>query len=173
MNKPGVCRIFFASVLTVLLLTLSACGNFMKDKIPRQQDFDARARGASERQEKAIADAQFEAAAASAAEKNDQETEYLSETKSGNDAAHASSFPSPLVSAIDKSDDSHQYRSKFLLAAWELISQQRCTIADFEYMGGWVRSTTHGRSVYFTYCGGLHVNNRIYLNVISGRIFRQ
>jgi hypothetical protein len=35
-------------------------------------------------------------------------------------------------------------------------------------MGGWMKSTNKGPSVYFTYCGGMRASNRIYLDVRSG-----
>ena len=97
---------------------------------------------------------------------------YLSDTKPAGASVRVSSYSPALVRAIDKSDDAHKYRSRFLVAAWELISRQRCTIADFERLGGWTRSTARGKAVYVTYCGGLHENNRIYLDVISGKTFR-
>ena len=97
---------------------------------------------------------------------------YLSQTEPVDDAVHVRSPAVPLDRAIRKSDDFHKYSSRFLEAARQLISQQQCTIADFEEMGGWVRSTTRGRSVYFTYCGGLHVSNRIYLDATNGRTYR-
>ena len=97
---------------------------------------------------------------------------YLSDTKPAGAPVRVSSYSPALVRAIDKSDDAHKYRSRFLVAAWELISRQRCTIADFERLGGWTRSTARGKAVYVTYCGGLDENNRIYLDVISGKTFR-
>ena len=77
-----------------------------------------------------------------------------------------------LDRALSKSDDFRKYRSEFLTAAKQLVSQRRCRIKDFEEWGGWIRSASHGWPVYFTFCGGAHISNRIYLNVRSGRIFR-
>ena len=96
---------------------------------------------------------------------------YLSQTGPGHDAAQVSPA-SPLGRAIDRSDDSHVHRSSFLMAARRLVERGQCTVSDFEKIGGWVQSFSHGASVYFTYCGGLLANNRIYLDVNSGRIFR-
>jgi hypothetical protein len=40
-------------------------------------------------------------------------------------------------------------------------------------MGGWVKSQNHKKEpIYFTYCGGLHISKRIYLDVVTGEIFR-
>ena len=96
---------------------------------------------------------------------------YLSDTRSDDDTVPVGPA-SPLVRAIGRSDDSHVYRSSFLTAARQLIERGQCTVADFEEIGGWVRSAGR-RSVYFTYCGGRYPSNRIYLEVDSGRIFRQ
>lgn len=96
---------------------------------------------------------------------------YLSATRPEDDTVHVDSA-SPLGAAINKSDDSHLYRSSFLAAASQLIRRGECTTADFEDIGGWVRSAGRSKSVYFTYCGGRNTGSRIYLDVDSGRIFR-
>lgn len=77
-----------------------------------------------------------------------------------------------LEIALSNSDDFRKYRSTFLGAAKQLVSQRRCTVKDFEEWGGWIRSATHGWPLYFTFCGGAHISNRIYLNVRSGRTSR-
>ena len=92
-------------------------------------------------------------------------TEHLSHSRPVDDTVPASSFASPLDRALRNSDDFRKYRPRFLAASEQLISQQRCTIADFkEY--GWARSTTRGESVYFTFCGDAHIDSRIYLDVL-------
>ena len=78
---------------------------------------------------------------------------------------------SALEHALRKSDDYNRYRSKFLKASKLLIDKGYCTIADFEEVGGWWRSTRM-KSTYFTYCGELHLRNRLYLNVETGKIFQ-
>ena len=95
---------------------------------------------------------------------------YLSATRPDDDTVPVESA-SPLDRAIDNSDDSHAYRSSFLAAARRLIERGQCTVADFEEIGGWVRSAVR-QAVYFTYCGGRYASNRIYLDVGSGRTFR-
>lgn len=77
------------------------------------------------------------------------------------------------VTGIEKSDDVSRYEAQFTSAANSLIAQRRCSAGDFEEMGGWVKSTTHrDKPIYFTYCGGLTADNRIYLDVSTGAIFR-
>jgi len=39
-------------------------------------------------------------------------------------------------------------------------------------IGGWMASTNRGEGVYFTYCGGMKVNNKVYLDVTSGKTSR-
>jgi len=76
-------------------------------------------------------------------------------------------------SAISSSDDYQKHKAAFQTASRSLISNGICSEADFREVGGWVRSTTFpGRSVYFTYCGGFHTRNRLYLDVRSGEVFR-
>lgn len=86
--------------------------------------------------------------------------------------------PDPAESAaqaerlVAQSDDFTEHRAAFVRAANELIEQGRCTPADFEEMGGWMKSSNHrAEPVYFTYCGGMTITNRIYLNAETGRIF--
>ncbi|HXV73874.1 MAG TPA: hypothetical protein VD713_04010 [Sphingomonadales bacterium] len=78
-----------------------------------------------------------------------------------------------LEEAISHSDDFGRYKAAFLKATQDLIQSKKCSISDFEEMGGWVKSTTtyNDEPVYFIYCGGLAVTNRIYLDVSSGKIF--
>lgn len=74
---------------------------------------------------------------------------------------------------VSQSDDFATHRAAFVAAANELIGDGRCTAADFEEMGGWVKSTSHrDEPIYFTYCGGMTIANRIYLDASTGRIFR-
>ncbi len=73
---------------------------------------------------------------------------------------------------VRQSDDFTQYRAAFVRAANELIQSGRCTPGDFEEQGGWMKSSNHrNEPIYFTYCGGMSIANRIYLNAETGRIF--
>ena len=87
--------------------------------------------------------------------------------------------PDPAESAaqaeqlVAQSDDFTQHRAAFVRAANELIERGRCTPADFQEQGGWMKSSNHrDEPVYFTYCGGMTIANRIYLNAETGRIFQ-
>ncbi len=74
---------------------------------------------------------------------------------------------------IAGSDDFSRHRVEFLKAATVLIADGRCTASDFEEMGGWLKSSNHrDEPIYFTYCGGMTISNRIYLDANSGRIFQ-
>lgn len=95
--------------------------------------------------------------------------EYLSETRLPDPAADASG----IEALIAVSDDFARYRAAFAEAAQSLIAQRRCTERDFRDMGGWVKSTNHrNQPIYFTYCGGATVANRLYLNADTSEIFR-
>lgn len=80
---------------------------------------------------------------------------------------------SPVAKAIKSSDDFSKYQSVFVSASDKLMKTGKCKLADFKEMGGWWRSANHkSKSVYFTYCGGMAKKNRIYLNTVTGKIFR-
>lgn len=85
------------------------------------------------------------------------------------DPANNASVAEEIVAG---SDDFARYRRQFASSAHTLISQGRCTKADFRNMGGWVKSTNHrSQPIYFTYCGGMTIANRLYLNAETGEIF--
>lgn len=75
--------------------------------------------------------------------------------------------------AVRQSDDFQKYGAAFTTAADSLVADGRCTLRDFENMGGWVKSVNQYRnqSVYYTYCGDAAAN-RIYLNAETGELFR-
>ncbi|WP_170347493.1 hypothetical protein [Ruegeria atlantica] len=74
---------------------------------------------------------------------------------------------------IAKSDDLERHREAFLIAATELVENGTCTPNEFVEHGGWVRSGSfEPRPVYFMYCGGPTVANRLYLDVSTGEVFR-
>jgi hypothetical protein len=70
------------------------------------------------------------------------------------------------------SDNFKSHREIFTNSAVDLIKNGTCTESDFLEMGGWVASTSQGPNVYFMYCGGMTVANRIYLDVSTGRVFQ-
>lgn len=85
------------------------------------------------------------------------------------DPAETASTDERLVA---QSDDFAQHRAAFVRAAGALIREGRCTPADFEEQGGWLKSSNHrDQPIYFTYCGGMTTTNRIYLDASTGRIF--
>ena len=75
--------------------------------------------------------------------------------------------------AIKQSDDYETYRAEFAAAARTLLESRRCGKYEMTEYGGFVKSPTYKvRLVYFTYCGGSHLDNRIYLDVSTGQIFK-
>ncbi len=78
-----------------------------------------------------------------------------------------------LERALSYSDDYSTYKSIFIDKSQVLINMGRCSLADFEEFGGWVRSTNYKpKKVYFTYCGEAHISNRIYLDISSHKLFQ-
>ncbi|MGB1973524.1 MAG: hypothetical protein ACPHQD_05700 [Vibrio toranzoniae] len=77
-----------------------------------------------------------------------------------------------LDSYLVKSDDLKIHQEKFRNTIAKLISEGECAPSDFEELGGWVKSVKYsGRDVYFIYCGGLSLENKIYLDVNKNEIF--
>lgn len=74
---------------------------------------------------------------------------------------------------IAGSDDLDENRAVFARVATDLVTNGTCTETEFVTNSGWVRSTAFGsRPVYFMYCGGSTVANRLYLDVATGEVFR-
>lgn len=72
---------------------------------------------------------------------------------------------------VRNSDDYRLYKDVFAQAASFLIESGRCSPSDFGTMGGWIKSSSlSGDAVYFTYCGGMQSENKIYLNAKTGEI---
>ncbi len=63
-------------------------------------------------------------------------------------------------------DDFAQYDATFARVAHRLIGEVRCTAGDFTAQGGWMKSVNEYKNdpVYITYCGGMTIRNRIYMN---------
>ncbi|MEZ9269246.1 SH3 domain-containing protein [Vibrio splendidus] len=77
-----------------------------------------------------------------------------------------------LDSYLVKSDDLKLHKEMFRNTVAELISDGECDPSDFEELGGWVKSVKYSdRDVYFIYCGGLSLENKIYLDVNTNEIF--
>ncbi len=76
-----------------------------------------------------------------------------------------------IQEAIAQSDDYDQYRAEFTEAAKVLLTSRRCGRYEMTQYGGFVKSQTHkNKPVYFTYCGGTHLDNRIYIDVSTGEL---
>ncbi|MCL9773665.1 hypothetical protein [Vibrio methylphosphonaticus] len=76
-----------------------------------------------------------------------------------------------LSGYLFKSDDFNQHQERFIEASTELLESKRCRLYDFEQVGGWIKSLNHPDDVYFTYCGGIEVSNKVYLNTTTGVVF--
>jgi len=80
---------------------------------------------------------------------------------------------SALEEAIRGSNNYSKYKKSFIKASETLIQEERCTLNDFKKIGGWVRSSTHKpKPIFFTYCGRMTTENRIYLNAETGKLFK-
>ncbi|WP_061016823.1 SH3 domain-containing protein [Vibrio splendidus] len=103
-----------------------------------------------------------------------QTAEWVSMSGLSNDEVIISEKESKeiLDSYLVKSDDLKIYQEKFRNSVAKLISEGECAPSDFEELGGWVKSVKYSnRDVYFIYCGGLSLENKIYLDVNTNEIF--
>ena len=85
------------------------------------------------------------------------------------DPAEGASGDDTLVKG---SDDYRIHKTQFAKAARQLINDGTCTEGDFQEMGGWMASTNRGPGMYFTYCGGMTLSNKVYLDAKSGKTSR-
>ena len=94
--------------------------------------------------------------------------DFLSENRPTDPAADATG----VEALVSGSDDFQRYRAVFARSAQSLMSSEQCSEADLRR--GWRKSTLNYRNqpIYFLYCGGLTVSNRLYLNTETGEIFR-
>lgn len=80
---------------------------------------------------------------------------------------------SPIAAVLKSSDDFTKHQQVFVSASEKLVDSGKCALDDFKEIGGWWRSPKYKPNpVYFTYCGGMHKDNRIYLNTATGQTFR-
>ncbi|WP_123953620.1 SH3 domain-containing protein [Vibrio crassostreae] len=103
-----------------------------------------------------------------------QTAEWVSMSGLSNDEVIISEKESKeiLDSYLVKSDDLKIHQEKFRNSVAKLISEGECAPSDFEELGGWVKSVKYSnRDVYFIYCGGLSIENKIYLDVNTNEIF--
>ncbi|MEZ9397583.1 SH3 domain-containing protein [Vibrio splendidus] len=107
-------------------------------------------------------------------ESGPQTAEWVSMSGLSNDEVIISEQESKeiLDSYLVKSDDLKVHQEKFRNTVAKLISEGECDPSDFEELGGWVKSVKYSnRDVYFIYCGGLSLENKIYLDANTNEIF--
>lgn len=75
---------------------------------------------------------------------------------------------------IKHSDDFMDHRNVFMSVSQQLIDSGQCSDDDFAQTKGWLASTVFAeRSVYYTYCGGLERDDKIYLDTETKETFTQ
>lgn len=81
---------------------------------------------------------------------------------------------SSLINALRKSDNFGKYEAEFIRSTQQLIDEGKCTEADVVENAGWAKATGANADlpVFFMYCNGFTVANRLYLNASTGRTFR-
>lgn len=86
-------------------------------------------------------------------------------------------YPALDISAsyelVKGSDNYQEYKDVFARSARTLVSNGACDVSDFQNLGGWLKSINYrDKPVYFTYCRGMTLANRIYLDVSTESTFR-
>ena len=75
--------------------------------------------------------------------------------------------------AISGSDNYKIHKEIFITSAKTLLENGTCNLSELKDMGGWVKSQNHkNEPIYFTYCGGMKIQNKIYLNVSTGNMYK-
>lgn len=78
-----------------------------------------------------------------------------------------------IAPLISQSQDYSAHQEEFNTAAATLVKKGTCTPAELKNVGGWWKSVSHKpKPVYFTYCGGMTVANRIYIDTSTREIFK-
>jgi len=78
-----------------------------------------------------------------------------------------------VKSAISASNDFDLHEKAFIVATKKLVKKGTCTLSELNEMGGWLKAQTEVyQPVYFTYCGGMKIKNRIYLNTSTGKVYK-
>ena len=79
-----------------------------------------------------------------------------------------------IQEAIAKSDDYEMHRAAFTKAATFLLTTSRCGQRELKEYGGFVKAQGgyKDQPIYFTYCGGMKVANRLYVDADTGKVFK-
>ncbi len=78
-----------------------------------------------------------------------------------------------LKRLLRASDDFEANESRFIELTNELLLSGQCSEADLAQVQGWIRSFNYpDEPIYYTYCGGLEVDDKLYLNLATGQSFR-
>lgn len=77
-----------------------------------------------------------------------------------------------LYKALSSSDNFEINQSMFLNMSKILLKDGVCTVNDFNEAGGWWKSTTKMGEIYFTYCGGMNLSNKVYIDLASEKYFK-
>lgn len=76
-----------------------------------------------------------------------------------------------LKRTLKKSDKYYLYQDVLFSTSQRLIDEGKCSIVDFQKLGGWLISTNYKtRDVFFVYCGGMSPSNKIMLDAKSGHL---
>jgi hypothetical protein len=80
----------------------------------------------------------------------------------------------PVTKYLLRSDNFERHRDAFIRASQQLIDEKRCSLSGFQAQGGWMKDPdVPDGSVYFTYCGEMRRENRMFLNIKTGVVVRR
>jgi hypothetical protein len=74
---------------------------------------------------------------------------------------------------IASTDDFEQYEARFIELTDSVLQSKQCSEEDLTQLKGWIRSFNYpDEPIYYSYCGGLEVEDKLYINLDSGDVFR-
>ena len=79
-----------------------------------------------------------------------------------------------LANAIKYSDNFEFHKEVFIKYSQKILNSGKCSMKDFRENGGWAKATGSNaqKPVYFIYCGGFTLKDKLYLNISNGKVWK-
>jgi hypothetical protein len=78
-----------------------------------------------------------------------------------------------IKALIAGTDDFEQNEARFIELTDTALKSKQCREEDLAQMQGWIRSFNYpDEPIYYSYCGGLEVEDKLYINLDNGDVFR-
>ena len=79
-----------------------------------------------------------------------------------------------LINALKFSDNFDLHKEAFIKHSKKILDSGKCSFEDFKENGGWAKATGSNaqKPVYFIYCGGFTLKDKLYLNISNGKVWK-